>query len=489
MKTSRLLGATALASAAFLLPHIAFAQSTDTTADAAAQTTEDETDQSSGEAIVVTGSRIRQPNLESAVPVTVISGEEFFETGQVSVGDVLNDLPQLRSTYSQQNSTRFLGTRGLNLLDLRGLGTQRTLVLVNGRRHVAGDILNNAVSPDVNTIPTDLVERVDVVTGGNSAVYGSDAVAGVVNFVLKDDYDGLQIRAQSGISAYGDAGNQYVSVLGGKNFADGRGNIALNLEFAHQADYYASGRPNLRQNDTFIVVDTDPASAVRGADDVIDRIFYQDLRSTTISLGGQVGIRYANNASAPCGLDAVGSSYTCAFLFQPNGTLASQTGLRVGLGPNGNFVGGNGTSSREGKLMALSPDLKRYSANLIAHYDFDPAAQLFVEAKYVRTEAFGSQSGPFFAQGTTLSDNVAVAGFTDYSYFTTGSSAGNVNREGIRLDNPYLSAQARGVLSTQLLAALNSGATGVNPNTGTAFANTVAGQAQRAASIAPSQLR
>ncbi|MFL6779983.1 MAG: TonB-dependent receptor plug domain-containing protein, partial [Sphingomicrobium sp.] len=85
--------------------------------------------------IIVTGSRIARPNLDSPVPVTAISGEEFFQTGQVSVGDVLNELPALRSTFTQSNSTRFLGTAGLNLLDLRGLGTVRTLVLQNGRRH------------------------------------------------------------------------------------------------------------------------------------------------------------------------------------------------------------------------------------------------------------------------------------------------------------------------------------------------------------------
>lgn len=470
MKISRFLTATALASAALAFPHAAFAQETQDTGDETA-TSED---------VVVTGSRIRQPNAESPIPVTVVTGEEFFETGQLSVGDVLNDLPQLRSTFSQANSTRFLGTRGLNLLDLRGLGTQRTLVLQNGRRHVAGDILSNAVSPDTNTIPTDLIDRVDVLTGGNSAVYGSDAVAGVVNFILKRDYDGFQIRGQGGISARKDAGNQYVSLLAGKNFAEGRGNIAINLEYAHQSDYYASGRPALAQNDAFVIVDTDATPS----DDVIDRAFYRDLRSTTISLGGQVGIRYANIAGAPCGNDAVGASFTCSYLFNRDGTLTPQTGLRVGLGPNGNFVNGNGYSGREGRLVALSPDLQRYSANLLARYELAPAAELFLEAKYVRTEAFGSQSGPFFAQGQTLGDNFTVAGFTDYSYFTTGAAAGNMNREGIRLDNPYLNSQARGVLTAQLLAALNSGATGVNPNTGTAFAGTAAGQALRAASIA-----
>ena len=120
--------------------------------------------------IVVTGSRIVRPNLQSTTPVTSITGAELFETGQISVGDQLNQLPQLASTFSQSNSTRFLGTSGLNLIDLRNLGTQRTLVLVNGRRHVASDILNNGVSVDINKIPTDMIERIDIVTGGNSAV-------------------------------------------------------------------------------------------------------------------------------------------------------------------------------------------------------------------------------------------------------------------------------------------------------------------------------
>jgi outer membrane receptor protein involved in Fe transport len=152
------------------------------------------------EAITVTGTRIRRPNLESPLPVTSVGGQEFFQTGNVSVGDKLAELPSIRSTFTQANSTRFLGTAGLNLLDLRGLGTVRTLVLVNGRRHVGGDVLSSGVTPDTNTMPTDLIDRVDVVTGGNSAVYGSDAIAGVVNFVLKQDYEGIQLRGQGGQS-------------------------------------------------------------------------------------------------------------------------------------------------------------------------------------------------------------------------------------------------------------------------------------------------
>src|SRR4029078_1832993 len=151
-------------------------------------------------------------------------------------------------TFSQANSTRFLGTAGLNLLDLRGLGTVRTLVLQNGRRHVGGDVLNSGVTPDVNTIPTDLIDRVDIVTGGNSAVYGSDAPAGLVNFVLKDHYDGIQLRGQGGQSTYHDADSYFVSALVGKNFAGGRGNVALTLEYARRDQSWGNRRKIFRRN-------------------------------------------------------------------------------------------------------------------------------------------------------------------------------------------------------------------------------------------------
>jgi outer membrane receptor protein involved in Fe transport len=408
-----LLNGTALRSAAFvglaLLAVPAAAQeATQTAPEATAQDSAPE----SGDAIVVTGSRIRRPNLDSPVPVTTIQGEEFFQTGTTSVGDVLNELPALTSTFSQSNSTRFLGTAGLSLLDLRGLGTQRTLVLVNGRRHVAGDILNAAVSPDVNTIPTDLIDRVDVVTGGDSAVYGSDAIAGVVNFVLKDHYDGLQIRGQSGISQHGDAGSYYVSALGGKNFADGRGNIAVNVEYAHQADFYASDRTAYSKTNGFVQVDSDPAGSVNGSDGNPDRIFLRDIRSATYANGGMF---LGNN----CG------GYYCSYHFLQDGTLQQVTGQRVGIAPFGSFVGGNGDNFRDGTQLGLMPKQDRYSFNLIGHFEISPAFVPFIEAKYVRNEVLGSASGPFFFNGGV-----------------TGSP-----REVFYTDNPYLSTQARNFLT------------------------------------------
>ncbi|HET9640399.1 MAG TPA: TonB-dependent receptor [Allosphingosinicella sp.] len=431
-----------------------------------------------GQEITVTGSRIRRPNLESAMPITSIGGEEFFQTSTISVGDVLNELPQLRNTFSQANSTRFLGTRGLNLLDLRGLGTQRTLVLVNGRRHVAADVLNNATSPDTNTFPTDLIERVDVITGGGSSIYGSDALAGTVNFILKDNFDGYQVRAQSGITQYGDGAARYVSVLAGHNFAGDRGNVAVNLEYATQDDFYASGRPGLRQNNNFLVIDVDPAGSVNGSDGSPDRAFFRDIRSATISVGGLVNFRQPATG-ALCGREsstatAATAFYACTFLFNQNGNLQAQTGNRVGLGPNGNYIGGNGYSGREGELVALMPNLERYSANLIGHFEISPAIVPFIEAKYVRADAQGSQSGPFFSQGQTLGDAICFNDFNDRSYLGNQGAAAPTcadgttftNREGIRLDNPYLSAADRALIRAQLTNSINGG---INPNTGAAM--------------------
>ena len=262
----------------------------------------------------------------------------------------------------------------------------------------------------------------------------------------------------------------------GKNFAGGRGNIAINVEYARQDRYFASERPEFNQVNGFVVVKTDPAGSPVRADGIPDRIFLQDLRSTTISNGGQVGVRYSASA-APCGLNSnptVRASYTCSSLFQPNGSLIPQAGLRVGIGPNGSFIGGNGYSGREGQLLALTPDLERYAFNALGHFDVSPAFTPFFEARFVRTKAFGSSSGPFFSQGQTLGDSVSVAGFRDNSYSNSLTNT-NVNREGIRLDNPFLDPAARTTLTNQLIASVNSG---VNPNTGAAYTGATAAAVQ-----------
>jgi outer membrane receptor protein involved in Fe transport len=432
----------------------AAAETASATAAQSASASADDDNASDKAVIVVTGSRIAKPNLESAVPITSIGGDAFASEGRSSVGDALNDLPQLRSTFAQSNPGLGIGIAGLSLLDLRGLGTARTLVLVNGRRHVASDVLNNAVSLDVNTIPNDLIDRVDIVTGGNSAVYGSDALAGVVNFVLKRNYDGFQVRANGAMAGAGYAKNYYLSAMWGKNFADGRGNILLHADYTRQNRVFASEVPWLKQNDNFGVADVDVGGLTSNSDGVADNAFFRDFRSTTINryglipitqrlgtLGGPApacgqgyvptnGPAATQNASNPAATQ-VGVSFNCTYLFTPEGNLVAQTGTRFGTGINSSILGGNGQTGREDKLLSVIPLIKRYNFNLVGRYEFAPALELFVEAKFNRTRARGSAAAPSFIQGTL-------------GQFDT--------RERPRLDNPYLTTAQRDQIAGLILA-------------------------------------
>lgn len=149
------------------------------------------TAQTSNAPIIVTGTRIRQPNLESASPVTVVGSEDIANTGTTRVEDLVNSLPQV---FAGQGGNISNGSSGTATLNLRNLGSERTLVLVNNRRLVPGD--PNSSAADINMIPAALIKRVDVLTGGASSVYGSDAVSGVVNFVMDTDFEGIRLDSQ-----------------------------------------------------------------------------------------------------------------------------------------------------------------------------------------------------------------------------------------------------------------------------------------------------
>lgn len=172
--------------------------------------------------IVVTGSRIARPDLDAPSPVTTVGAEQFDLTGTVTVETLLNDLPQLIPGNTKVSNNQ--GGEDFSTLDLRGLGPSRTLILVDGER-VPPSSTTGVV--DIGTIPAGLIDRVDVVTGGASAVYGSDAIAGVVNFILKDNYEGIDLRTQYSVSEYGDGDEFNVQGLFGGNFADGRGNMTV----------------------------------------------------------------------------------------------------------------------------------------------------------------------------------------------------------------------------------------------------------------------
>ena len=181
------------------------------------------------EEVIVTGSRIaRDANLTGALPVQSMDADDISSSGEFSLADVVNDVPALLSSLTAEQSIDRAGRHGSNRLNLRGLGQSRTLVLVDGRRHVGG--LQGSSAVDIGSIPQALVERVEVLTGGASAIYGADAVTGVVNFILRDDFEGLEVQAQTGLSEYGDAGQTAVSVVFGQNFNNGRTNITLSAE-------------------------------------------------------------------------------------------------------------------------------------------------------------------------------------------------------------------------------------------------------------------
>jgi outer membrane receptor protein involved in Fe transport len=414
MKKTSLLGASTMFAVAVAIAQPAYAQDAqpcpDDDNDGVCNA--DETTSDSG-TILVTGTRIARPTLESAVPLTSVTTEDLTGTGELSLGDALNDLPSLRSTFSSGNSTRFIGTAGLSLLDLRGLGTDRTLVLVNGRRHVTSS--PGDVGFDVNTIPIDLVERIDIVTGGNSAVYGSDAVAGVVNFIMRRDYDGLSVRGQGGISSRGDRGSYFLSAIWGNNFADGRGNLTLSAEYTRQQPLYFRDRDALTGafSGRCQFNASEPAGGEPAAGDGIpDSTFFCGIRNGAISDGGTIG------------RVGVGTYLR----FTNDGRLVRDTFTQnFEVAGSANGIGGLGLGSTLRNTGSLLAEVDRYAFNLYGHFDISDAFRPFLEAKFVRTSASG-EGQPSFFQGSFP------------AFFGGGSN--------LRCNNGFLTAQALGELQS-----------------------------------------
>jgi len=183
--------------------------------------------QDGDQTIVVTGSRIARSGFNTPTPVTVMGAERLQQLGVTNVAEGLNQLPSFRASSSPANVQSFGGNVGARVLDLRALGAPRTLVLVDGRRFVPS---TGEGTVDINLIPSGLIQRTEVVTGGASAVYGSDAVAGVVNFILDRKFTGLKAELQSGFSQRGDDVNWYGSVTGGFDVGD-RGHFVISGEY------------------------------------------------------------------------------------------------------------------------------------------------------------------------------------------------------------------------------------------------------------------
>ncbi|MCU8011938.1 TonB-dependent receptor [Shewanella sp. SM74] len=182
------------------------------------------------ERIEVTGSRIKRTDMETTVPITVLSREDIAQTGAINVADILNSSPVTIAGSDQSNSAFTTSTVGLNTTSLRNLGDSRTLVLVNGRRFVSGVDPSSGYAVDLNAIPTSMIERIEILKSASSAIYGSDAVAGVVNIITRKDFDGVEVNAQTGISGESDRNTKTVSLTSGKTWSGGNAWVSLGYD-------------------------------------------------------------------------------------------------------------------------------------------------------------------------------------------------------------------------------------------------------------------
>ncbi len=384
LASSLLSGMIALPAAAQVEPTVPASTPGVPTAQDVATVTDDAAD--SGD-IVITGSRIARPEVDSPTPVTSFSAATLQQSGRVNVTDFLAQNPALLNSSTsgtQSGSTGSFGGTGTNLLNLRNLGTDRTLVLVDGRRHVAG--LPGSASVDINTIPVDLIERIDVTTGGASAVYGADGVSGVVNFVLKRDFEGLLARAQTGISDQGDAGNRYLSITAGKNFSNGRGNVALSYEFRDD-DRLSSFRRSRTGDPRFAYgLVRDPADYDNDDPNVFDRTLRNDLRYADSSRNGAVDVD----------LDYV-PDFTGDGKVYDRGTL---------LPGSGGLTQGGDSTPTAGYQGDLQPKNRIHNINLLTSYEFSPAFRVFAQGKYTNTKSY-SVAQPSFDFYTYLAPDNA----------------------------------------------------------------------------------
>lgn len=337
------------------------------------------------ESIVITGSRIPRPDVVSNSPVNVIGEEEIRLTGANETEQILNSMPQFVAGFGSQSNNPGNGTATVNL---RNLGTVRTLVLMNGRR-VVGSGEDGVV--DINMIPPALISRVDVVTGGASAVYGSDAMAGVVNFVMKDDFEGLEIGAQAGISSRGDAARYNFDLTVGGNFADGRGNIVFYANYFDRAQVFGGARDHA----TVFLVD-----AVQNGVGVLVPGGNAVTPQGTLFAPSLVGLR-----------DQFGNAIgTQGIFFAPEGWRAYRTS--------------DGFNDRPYNNLQLP--LERMMGAVLGHFDVTDDVTLFWEGTYARSRV-NSTLGAL-----PMSSSGFIPGFQ------------------LDLRNPYLPASLRDFLSTNL---------------------------------------
>jgi iron complex outermembrane recepter protein len=316
--------------------------------------------------VLVTGSRIPQDASSAPMPLTAIDQAYIADTGSENVADAIVQLPSVAVGQGLSNSQQLVVGAGLSLVSLRGLGTARTLVLVDGRRQVSGSPLSAAV--DLNTIPAELVDRVEVVTGGTSAIYGADAIGGVINIILKKHFEGVSVRTEGGLSSRGDAASRGVSVTAGKTFeiAGRPGNAELSFVYDRAdgvlagARSYASNALGLISNPAYQgPTGAAPAFITRPNADV-DAV----SNAGDFTIGGQTWI-FTNDGSSVRPFDF--------------GPLGDRSGVSIG---------GDGVNPEPTQSLLEPIDRKVFGGTL--HQALSESAELFLETRIARTSVESS---------------------------------------------------------------------------------------------------
>ncbi|KQW83235.1 TonB-dependent receptor plug domain-containing protein [Brevundimonas sp. Root1279] len=312
--------------------------------------------------IVVTGSRIARQNYASTSPMVTVDNEDFQATGSVTIDTLINDLPQfVPSINSTSNNPSNGGQANINL---RGLGTQRTLVLMNGRRVVPS---NSDGTVDVNIIPTPLIRNVEVISGGASAAYGSDALAGVANFILDDKFEGVQFDAQYGVTDRDDGATESYSVTLGGEVAEGRGNVVLSLGRSTREQIYNAAR------------DFSSISGPSGTSPLGSTVFDSNNLPNLAFVRGYFGDATLTNTGA-FGFNNDGSvfSYVRTLNFNSPGGIDYDGFARPGVG---DYV------YNTGPLNLLQLGLDRWNAYAGATYRINDAAEVYGSLLFTEYEA------------------------------------------------------------------------------------------------------
>jgi iron complex outermembrane recepter protein len=393
-------------------------------------------------AIVVTGSRIARPELEAASPIAVVTGEEVVEQADITVEQYLNTLPQVNAAGTTTSNNPPNGGRAN--IDLRGLGANRNIILVDGRRPM---VSASDQTVDVNTIPQALIERIDVITGGAGAAYGADAVAGVVNFIMKDDFEGLDLRATYANTIPETDSREYqISGVIGGNFADDRGNIAIALDYSDRQELGKVQRDFARQATS--TTPTPPTGRYVDGNNApsqaaINAVFAQyGSAAKDIPVAGSGLIAFNSDNS----LFGVGT------FNNPRDVTNFRYGIdSVTAAPNLNYFPDFYSYNFDIVNVLVLP-LTRKSAFAKASYEIVPEAEFFTQGGYTEyTSATGSAPTPLGVAIENPCGNVATrakSALVNCNSETTGARA-TVTGLVVPITNPFIPADLRTLLASR----------------------------------------